>query len=271
MNDIEFLDFSEFIELTSQELEKYFIHILCTRGSWEIEIETTTHPIKKDDILILLPRGKYKFLAPSKDFQACCFLVSFELMSRNNPDVGWSIKGYIFSKVNPVVKMMNADINKYLSNCNQIKETYENETNRFKIEILNLQIQLFILEMWNIFSKQIEVRSITTEKGTLFEQFLQLVNEHCSEEREVDFYAGKLFITPKYLTEICKTNSGKTASAWIQNYTRQRIIILLQNPTFSYTKIAEILCFSSQSFFSRYVRKVLGQSPTEYRKRMLKI
>ena len=88
------------------------------------------------------------------------------------------------------------------------------------------------------------------------------------EEREVEFYAEKLFITPKYLTEVCKKNSGKTASQWIENYTTQRLIILLENKSLNFTEIADTLNFSSLSFFSRYVRKVLGVSPSEYRQRM---
>ena len=127
---------------------------------------------------------------------------------------------------------------------------------------------MFVMEMWNIFSKEIEKRSISNQKGSLFERYLQLVQEHCMEEREVDFYARKLFITPKYLTEVCKKNSGKTALEWIHNYTTQRIIILLENKKLSFTEIADTLNFSSQSFFSRYVRKVLGVSPSEYRQRM---
>ena len=88
------------------------------------------------------------------------------------------------------------------------------------------------------------------------------------EQREVDFYADKLNITPKYLTEVCKKSSAKTASEWIHNYTTQRLIILLGNKQLSFTAIADTLHFSSQSFFSRYVRKVLGVTPSEYRQRM---
>ena len=76
--------------------------------------------------------------------------------------------------------------------------------------------------------------------------------------------------SPKYLSEICKKNSGRTASEWIQNYTTQRLIILLENHDLNFTEIADILNFSSQSFFSRYVRKVLGVSPSEYRLRLQK-
>jgi AraC family transcriptional regulator, transcriptional activator of pobA len=122
--------------------------------------------------------------------------------------------------------------------------------------------------MWNIFSKEIEKRSISSQQGTLFERFLLLAQLHCMEEREVEYYARKLFISPKYLTEICKKSSGKTALEWIRNYTTQRLIILLGNKKLSLTDISDTLKFSSLSFFSRYVRKVLGVSPSEYRSLM---
>ena len=88
------------------------------------------------------------------------------------------------------------------------------------------------------------------------------------EEREVDFYAQELSITPKYVTEVCKKSSPKTPSEWIQNYTTQRLIILLENKKLGFTAIADLLNFSSPSFFSRYVRKVLGVSPSDYRQKL---
>src|SRR5690606_15560304 len=131
-----------------------------------------------------------------------------------------------------------------------------------------LQLQIFVMEMWNIFADQMDLRFNSTEKSSLFERFLPLVQKHCLEHREVEFYSGLLAITPKYLTEVCKKASGKTASDWIQNYTVQRLIILLKNPNLTFTEIADSLHFSSQSFFSRYVKKTLGVSPSEYRQRM---
>jgi AraC-like DNA-binding protein len=126
------------------------------------------------------------------------------------------------------------------------------------------------MDMWNIFAQEIEKRYKKNIRGPLFERFLQLVQEHCMEHRTVEFYSEKLFITPKYLTEICKKNSGKTAMEWIQNYTTLRIILLLKDKTLTLTEIADTLHFSSISFFSRYVKKVLGVSPTEYRQSMLR-
>jgi AraC family transcriptional regulator, transcriptional activator of pobA len=249
-------------------VQQYFTHLLCHKGRAQFRVENRQYHVEKSDIAILLPAIGMNDLECSRDFKATCLFVSYELMSKNNPDIGWGIKGYLFSKENPVVHLSEEDVEKCLYNFRLLQERFEDEEHRFRKEIVNLQLQIFVMGMWNIFSKEIEKRSISNQKGSLFERFLLLVQEHCMEEREVDFYAGKLFITPKYLTEVCKKNSGKTALEWIQNYTTQRLIILLENKSLSFTQIADTLHFSSQSFFSRYVRKVLGVSPSEYRQRM---
>jgi AraC family transcriptional regulator, transcriptional activator of pobA len=248
--------------------QNFFTHVLCQRGTGKFQIENKRYEIEENDIAISLPSHPIKDLQCSDDFNASCLLVSLELMSKNNPDIGWGIKAFLFSKENPVVHLSESDAEKCLDNFNMLQQKFQNTEHRFREEIVNLQLQMFIMDMWNIFSKEIEKRRISDQKGSLFERFLRLVEEHCMEEREIEFYAGKLFITPKYLTEVSKKNSGKTASYWIQNYTTQRLIILLQNKNLTFTEIADTLNFSSQSFFSRYVRKVLGVSPSEYRLRM---
>lgn len=256
------------IEVPKDFSENYFTHILCRGGSGQFRIENKEFKIIKNDIVIWLPTVQINDLLFSPDFEAIFLLVSFELMSKNNPDIGWGIKGYLFSKENPVVSLSDIDCDKCLNNFNLLKAKKEESQHRFQAEIINLQLQMFVMEMWNIFAEKMEENINSNQKGSLFERFLQLVQVHCMENREVEFYSDKLFITAKYLSEVCKKNSGKNASEWIQNYTTQRLIILLRNPNFSFTEISDALNFSSQSFFSRYVRKVLGVSPSEYRERM---
>jgi AraC-like DNA-binding protein len=249
-------------------LENYFSHILCTGGTARFRLENKSYQIKKNDIVIGLPSGGINDLTYSKNFKATCLFVSFDLLSKNNPDIGWGIKAYLFSKETPVVHLSETDVERCLTNFKLLNEKYNDDLHRFRKEIVNLQLQMFVMEMWNIFSREIEKRNINNQKGSLFERFLQLIQEHCMEEREVRFYADKLFITSKYLTEVCKKNSAKTASGWIENYTTQRLILLLKNKKLDFAEIADKLHFSSPSFFSRYVRKVLGVSPSEYRQRL---
>ncbi len=249
-------------------LVRYFTHILCHRGSGQFQMADQTYYISAHDMVIWLPSADINQVLFSPDFRASFLLLSFDLLSKNNPDTGWGIRGYLFSQEHPVVPLSEADISICQTNFRLLQEKYHDTGHRFWQEALNCQVQLFVMDMWNIFAHQMEQHHRTNERGSLFERFLQLVQEHCMEHREVEFYGEKLFVTPKYLTEICKKNSGKTAMEWIQNYTTQRIIMLLRNKNLTLTEIADTLHFSSISFFSRYVRKMLGMSPTEYRARL---
>jgi AraC-like DNA-binding protein len=49
--------------------------------------------------------------------------------------------------------------------------------------------------------------------------------------------------------------------------TKERII-LLQNKNLTTSEIADEIEFSSRSFFTRYVKKLLGATPSKYRSRL---
>lgn len=268
MKDIIVTENLENKEVIQDYAQTHFMHILCQSGNGQLSLNETKHRIEENDIVILLPNSKVQELSFSTDFRAICLLVSFEFMSKNNPDIGWGIKGYLFSKDNPVVSLSTNVAKICKHNFILLKEKFDDEQHRFKMPILNLQLQMFVMEMWNIFADKIDENIKRNEKGSLFQRFLQLVEAHCMEHREVEFYAKLLFITPKYLSEICKKSSGKNASEWIQNYTATRLMLLLRNKSLSFTEIADSMNFSSQSFFSRYVKKVLGVSPSDYRNRV---
>ena len=149
-----------------------------------------------------------------------------------------------------------------------LKEKYNDSHHRFRNEVVNHYLRIFVMEMWNVFADKMEQKTQNNENASLFQRFLSFVEIHCMEHREVEFYASQLFITPKYLSEVCKKNSGKSASEWIQNYATSRLILLLRNNQLTFTEIADSMNFSSMSFFSRYVKKVLGVTPGEYRARL---
>ncbi|HRA73030.1 MAG TPA: hypothetical protein PLB11_09435, partial [Flavobacterium sp.] len=195
----------DFKELHSQN---YFVHILCQKGKATVKINGKHFELKKNCLVILLPEVDFAFVQCNGKFEATCFSVSFELMSKNNPDIGWGIKGYLFSKETPMIRLSKLDADICLQNFKTLMAKYENKNHRFHKEIVNRQLQILVMEMWNIFSSEIEKRNVSVQKGNLFERFLQLIQQHCMENRAVEFYSEKLFITPKYLTEISKKVSG---------------------------------------------------------------
>lgn len=213
--------------------------------------------------------SQLKDLVFSRAYKATVLLVEKHFLYDNIPDQSWSIDAILHSRQYPI-KHLNekSDRQRVLSNFRMLHDKFQDREHRFYEEVLKLQMRLFILEMWHTFANEYEHRKRTLQSGSLYERFVHLVQEHCMTEREVRYYANKLSVTPKYLNFICKQNSGVTASEWIQRYTRERIILFLQNKNLNISEITDKMMFSSRSFFTRYVKKVLGTTPTGYRSRL---
>jgi AraC family transcriptional regulator, transcriptional activator of pobA len=249
--------------------DHYHTHLLCHRGSIRFVFNDQEMECRSGEFLFWFAESKLLGLQFSKSFKATALLVEKDFLNSNLPDQGWSINALLHSRVYPV-KALHArnGKQKILSNFKWLYDRFLEADHRFYKEALNLQMQLFILEMWHIFANEYERRKHSLQTGTLYEQFMQLAQEHCTTEREVQFYSNQLNITPKYLNQICKQTSGITASGWIQRFARERIIILLENKKLNISEIADKMEFGSRSFFTRYVKKLLGATPSEYRSRM---
>ncbi|MGF0097582.1 helix-turn-helix domain-containing protein [Prevotella sp. SGI.027] len=74
-----------------------------------------------------------------------------------------------------------------------------------------------------------------------------------------------MFVTPKYLSEVCKIVSGKTAFYWINRFTTIHLRRLLKEHELSFKQISDQFGFSSLAYFSRYVQKNLGMPPSAFR------
>lgn len=247
----------------------YHTHLFCHRGSIKFLFNEQEMECKKGEFLFWFAESRLTGLQFSKSFRATVLLVEKDLLNSNIPDQGWSINALLHSRVYPV-KTIHAkeDKQKILSNFKWLHDRFLETNHRFYSEALHLQMQLFILEMWHVFANEYERRKHSLQTGSLYERFMQLAQEHCMTEREVQFYSDQLNITSKYLNQICKQTSGTTASEWIQRFAKERIILLLQNKNFTISEIADKMEFGSRSFFTRYVRKLLGVTPSEYRSRL---
>ena len=89
-----------------------------------------------------------------------------------------------------------------------------------------------------------------------------------THRREVEWYADKLCISPKYLSDVCRKCSGRPASEWIKDYVMFDIRSQLKNSTKSIKEISNRLGFSSLTFFGKCIRRWFGQSPTELREHL---
>ena len=114
---------------------------------------------------------------------------------------------------------------------------------------------------------QIEVDSFKSRGDELFFRFRQLLAEHYRESRSVAFYADKLCITTRYLTDIVQQHYGRSPKDAIDVYTVMQIRLDLLQSDVTLSELAYKYHFSSPSFFSDYFRRNAGCSPQDYRQK----
>jgi AraC-like DNA-binding protein len=256
-------------DATQKLLKKYHVHLYCHSGKLNFIFNDQQMSCAAGQFLFWFAESRWKIAQVSKGFKATVLLVEKDFLIDNVPDQGWSINAQLHSRVHPVKDIhTKAEKDKILNNFKWLLLRSQETDHRFYEEALKLQMRLFILEMWHSFANEYERRRHSLQTGTLYEQFVHLLQQHCLTQREVQFYANELNITPKYLNHLCKIHSDRTASDWIQSHARERIILLLQNRHLNISEIAEEMRFSSTSFFTRYVKKLLGQTPTDFRTRL---
>ncbi len=82
---------------------------------------------------------------------------------------------------------------------------------------------------------------------------------------EVAYYADKLSISPRYLANLCKAVSNKSAKEWINEYMMNDVRRYLIGTDLSIKEVASRTLFTNFSFFSKTVKHYFGKAPLELR------
>src|SRR5690554_2889768 len=247
----------------------YHTHLLGHRGSITFLFNEVKMKCSRHEFVFWFAKSKLADLQFSKGFSATVLLVANQFLLDNIPDQNWGIDATLHSRQYPVKQLNDKnDRKRVLLNFQLLNNKFHDWEHRFYEEALKMQMQLFVLEMWHTFAKEYERRKRTLQTETLYERFIDLIQDNCMKEREVQFYANQLNITAKHLNYVSKQNSGVSASEWILRHVRERIIFLLKDKQLNISEIAYRMDFSSRSFFTRYVKKLMGLTPSEFRNRL---
>ncbi len=138
----------------------------------------------------------------------------------------------------------------------------------YKSETFRSLITAALYRIGTIFVSKIKAegnRSANNRQMALFERFMQLLETHHATERNIAFYADRLFLTPKHVSKVILEVSGKTPTQWIDEYVVLEAKSLLKYSNLTIQEIADYLNFSTQSVFGKYFKHKTGLSPREYK------
>lgn len=251
----------------SEYISNYHIHIIVRNGSMAFSDRRQMHTAGKNDFVIWQMSNTIESVSYSDDFEADFLLVSSDFLGLYNPEMIWAVKGYIFIRMNPVFSLDDKALTLLNGDFQQFRMRLEDTDALFSTDVVGRLLQIFLFDIWNIYSSSIQNMHTDDNSARIFLKFLSFAQQHCIEKREVAFYASELCITPKYLSQICYAVSHQPASTWIEYYAAYEIIRLLNDQHLTLTEIADRMSFCSNSHFTRYCKRVIGMSPTEYREK----
>lgn len=137
----------------------------------------------------------------------------------------------------------------------------------YQHEILKGSIYNFILMVYCEVKPHFAKDAMLSESKswTFMIKFQDLLMRHYRKHKEVDYYAGKLFISTDYLYKITTGCVGMSPKTLISEQLVWATKTLLTSTDLSIKNISEELGFEDASYMCRFFRKQAGMSPVEFR------
>lgn len=247
-----------------------FVAILCVDGSVEIISNLKHYKIEKNCLFVSMPKDILQLC----DWSECkLYLMAFDDDSIRKFNLNYNnvLSVFLGIQKNPCVRLS-------FQEATSLQETFfslRKEMEVFKDkeyfnEIAMSYINLITYKACSYLSGYLEMdardsENINKRSEEYYNKFMSLLKQNFKNERSLEFYASKLYITPKYMTSLIKKASGKSAMEWINDCVIMEAKNLLKHSNMSIQEISEYLNFSNQSFFSQYFKRFIGCSPSDYK------
>lgn len=249
-----------------------YAYMLVQSGKARLNISGYNYDLCRNSIVALVPSHSVQFISIDKDFEAIGLILTNEF-----PNIAPSIEK-VFKHLNrnlrlfsqPIVKLTNSEYSVLLSCLLGVQSRLDNRTHLMQKELIQNTFITFLLEWINCFDKHVP-QSLSDTKSDHSQQilhsFILLLRKHFREEHLVAFYAGKMCMSPQYLTSTVKRLTGKTINQFVYDILYSEAGILLNRTDLSIQQIAEKLHFSDASAFCKFFKRRSGISPLKYRNR----
>lgn len=253
--------------LGTDAYSNYLAHALCLSGTCRLKYNGEERELHAGDLMIVRKGKLVERIYPADNFRVKVIYVTSEFIVLSTPQSNYGMKGQLALFINPIMNLTAEQQELCRRDFELVEFRLHNTDHHFHRDMLIASIQMLILDFFDFHSHLYGEDNISLQNASIMSRFLNMLeNGTYREHREVTYYADNLFITSKYLSEVCKKVSGYAANYWINRYTILDISRLLRDRSYTFVQISDKFGFSSPAYFCRYVQQHMGVNPTEYRK-----
>ncbi len=122
-------------------------------------------------------------------------------------------------------------------------------------------------EMIDEYTRQMRILRSSKLYSKRILRAVEYISEHLHSRVLIEDAAEFLRITPAYLSRLFKSETGMTFSDYVNQRKIEEATGLLRYSDYTDLEISNLLCFSSQSYFIKIFKKIMGMTPNEYKKK----
>lgn len=268
-NDLLIIDDFSHLDIENKVLQtSFFTLAYCEGGEGKFRLNGRPVQLRRGDLLVLFGQQVIDSVERSDDFRLVGILQSLQYVQETIMSMLHLWPYLLYLMDNPVLSLTPDEQrwtrHLYLLLLRRLAEREDG----FLRESLQAMLQVFYFDVCRFLERRCPQRERSSSRSShVFFLFMEQLSAHYMREREVAWYADRLTLTPKYLSEVVKQVSGRTVSQWISTMVVMEIKSRLRNTDESIKEIAVALNFPNQSFLGKYFKNLTGMSPLEFRKR----
>ena len=253
------------------------VMLFCINGSIRMSVNLNDFEIKEGELIICTAGDIVKVSQPeipeTEDRHFVMLAMSLKFASDLRIDFKRILNEGIIPLSTPVIRL-NGKVREILGDhisliakvASDKGELYKDSVRSLVSSLVSVLGSQWFAEVDNLKARdRMGTDARSSHKRLIFEQFLKLVSENYSHQRQMAFYADKLCLSPKYLSKLVKEASGKAAPEWIDSYVLLEAKHLLKYSHISIKEIVYRLHFPNQTAFYKYFKAHTGMTPTDYR------
>lgn len=264
-----YIDRKDYDLLLNDENLPHVLHtggiFICLDGEGDVIINEHKYRLVPNTMCVVFPGAIIQSLKAGDTFRGYTLAIDIDFIREINIPSANSI--YIVIRDNPCMVLADEQVESVMQICKMMHMKDMRVDHPFHEQINSQMLMLLCYELAGIYARYVPVkRQPCTRQDVLFRKFLSLLATDITRSREVQYYADKLCITPKYLTIITRQISGRNATSWITHTAILNAKSLLTGTQLTVQQISNRLNFPNPSFFGQYFLRHTGMTPREFRR-----
>lgn len=253
---------------TAHKIQFYFI-LVITKNSYSHYVDFEYYNLKEGNVLFIAKNQVHHFTKNSKKAEGFCIVINGDFLEKNyfiSKNINLN-RLYNYHLETPVIFLPKGEKDKkeFVSTVKKLHQEYTLPNTFAKSEMLRAYLHIILIKAERVKEKQ-SVSDVKQHWLEIFNNFRKLLSVDYVKTRSSRFYASELLVSYKFLNDVVKELTGKTAKTFIDDFVIIEIKRYLSSSSLSIKEISYKTGFEEPANMIKFFKKNTSKTPLQFRK-----